>query len=97
MAVSRIVVDIAMLDGTEHHGIETTVADQMAYARTRRTHNWDTPQDDPLTFLNFLGYAALRRLGLFPGSWDEFVTAAAAVSEAGQHVVDPTNPAPSND
>ncbi|MBF6085299.1 hypothetical protein IU485_28420 [Nocardia cyriacigeorgica] len=95
MAVTRITVDVAMLDGTEHTGIQTTVADQMLYARTRRTHKWDSPQDDMLTFINFLAYAALRRLGLFAGSWDQFVEAAAAVSETSDDV-DPTSPVPSN-
>ncbi|MCP2281063.1 hypothetical protein [Nocardia amikacinitolerans] len=97
MAVARIVVDVAMLDGTEHLGVQTTVADQMAYARTRRTHKWDSPQDDPITFVNFLAFAALRRTGAFTGGWDEFVAQAAAVSETARDEVDPTSPVPSND
>ncbi|WP_330182824.1 hypothetical protein OHB26_03675 [Nocardia sp. NBC_01503] len=93
MAVMRVRLDIEMLDGTEHSDIATTVADHMSYARTRRAQKWDAPQDDMITYLHFLGYAALRRLGLFPGNWDEFVSQAAAVAEAGEaEQVDPTSP-----
>lgn len=97
MAVARIVLNVEMLDGTEHLDVHTTVADQMAYARTRRTHKWDAPQDDPLTFVTFLAFAALRRTGAFTGGWDDFVAQAAAVAETERDEVVPTNPVPSND
>lgn len=93
MAVMRVRLNVEMLDGTEHSDIATTVADHMAYARTRRAQKWDAPQDDMITYLHFLAYAALKRLALFVGTWDEFVNSAAAVAEAGEtEPVDPTSP-----
>ncbi|MBF6483842.1 hypothetical protein IU431_06680 [Nocardia otitidiscaviarum] len=97
MAIQRNYVSVAMLDGTEHQNIPTIVADEMLYASTRRRLKWDPPQDDPITFNNFMGYAALRRSGAFSGSFDDFERAAAKVVLEEGEPVDPTNPAPSND
>lgn len=97
MAITRMTFDVLMNDGTEHLGVTTTVADQMLFARTRRVHKWDSPQEDLLTFASFMAFAAMKRQGLFAGSWDEFVDQAAAVSETAADEVEPTRPAPSND
>lgn len=96
MAIQRTYVSVAMIDGTEHEHLPTIVADQQLYASTRRRQKWDGPQDDPITFNNFLGYAVLRRLDLFAGDFTAFCEQVAAVVLEESEPVDPTNPAPSN-
>lgn len=93
--MQRTRVTLLMADGTELDGVLTTVADEMLYASTRRRQKWEGPQEDPVTFKNFLGYAVARRLGAFTGSFDEFVAQAEAVDLAESEPVDPTTPAAS--
>lgn len=91
MAIQRIVVDVAMLDGTEHNAITVTTSDRMKLANTARRHKWGTLQDDPDRSITFLAYAALSRLGLFSGSWDDFVNASETVTAPDEaETVDPT-------
>lgn len=89
MAVKRLIVTVEMEDGTVHENVKTNLADQMLFAKTRQKHNWAGPTDDPMLWLNFMAYAALRRRGLFEGSWDEFCNAAGGV-EAVEEDVNPT-------
>lgn len=95
MAIQRTYVSVQMIDGTEYEGIATIVADEMLYAATRRRQKWDSPQDDPITFKNFMGYAVLRRTGAFGGSFDDFAQQVAVVDIPEGQPVDPTHRAPS--
>lgn len=96
MAVQRIIIDVEMIDGTEHLGIKTVVADQMRFSTARKKHNWPALADDPLFGCTFMAWAALSRLGKYSESWDQFCADAAAVSEAGVEDVDPSTATPSN-
>lgn len=90
MAVNRIVLDVEMMDGTVYEDVKTCLADQALYSRTRKVQKWDGPQDDPITFLNFLAYAALRREGKYEGDYNQFINDCAAVGDSGSEEVDPT-------
>ncbi|MFW0784504.1 hypothetical protein AAFP35_08265 [Gordonia sp. CPCC 206044] len=79
-----------MTDGSVYNDVKTTLADQVEYSKTRQKHNWPSIQDDPSLFINFLAYAAAKRLGYFGGTWDEFCNQCAAVGEAGEEELDPT-------
>lgn len=96
MATTRLILDIEMLDGTVHEDVTTTIADQVLYSKTRQKHNWPGIQDDPTLFMNFLAYAALKRIGKFTGTWDEFANQCAGIGEAGSEDLDPTQKATSN-
>lgn len=91
MAIHKLVLDVEMIDGTIHRDITTTVADQFLFSKTARSQKWGNPQDDPLLYLNFLAFAALRRNGLFNGDFIQFTEQAAAVGEAGSEDVDFTS------
>ncbi|KAA0925956.1 hypothetical protein [Rhodococcus sp. ANT_H53B] len=90
MAIQRLILDIEMEDGTEHLGIKTNLADQAKFAKSRSVHKWPSVQEDPITFINFLAFAALSRLGKFEGGFDKFCNEAGAVQEAGQEEITPT-------
>lgn len=88
--MQKITVNVLMADGTEHRAIPTILADQVAYSQTRQRHKWPTMEDDPLLFGAFLAYSAMKRLGLFEGSWDMFTESVAAVDADDIDEVDPT-------
>lgn len=90
MAIQRIIIDVAMLDGTEHSGVVVTTADRMKLAGVARRQKWGTMQDDPDRSITFLAYAALCRLGQFSGSFDDFVNASETVTAPEVADVDPT-------
>lgn len=93
MAIQRMVLDVEMEDGTVHTGIKTNIADQMLYSRKSKMEKWGSVSDDPLTFLNFMAFAALSRLGLYPKGWNEFINDAAAVGDSGSEDISPTTAA----
>ena len=88
--IQRILVDVLMLDGTEHRGLATTTADRMKLADTARRQKWGTLQDDPDRSLTFLAYAAMCRAGHFTGSWNDFINACEVVAGTDTEDVDPT-------
>lgn len=83
MALTRMILDVDMEDGTEHRNIKTNIADQMLYAKKARIEKWAGPADDPFTFATFMAFAALYRLGLYSKGFDDFCKEAAAVGPAG--------------
>lgn len=95
MAIQKMHLDIEMADGTVHTDIVPNLADQMLYSKTRAQHKWAPMAEDPMLFINFLAFAALRRLGLFTsGGFEKFCDEAVAVGESGDFegmdTVDPT-------
>lgn len=82
MALTRMIIDVDMEDGTEHRNIKTNIADQMLYAKKAKMEKWGSVTEDPLTFINFMAFAALFRLGLYTKGFNDFVNEAAAVSPA---------------
>lgn len=97
MALTRILLDIEMEDGTVHTDIKTNIADQMLYAKKARMEKWGSIAEDPLTATIFLGWAALHRLGKYDKGFNEFVNEAAAVQpsniEEGDDEIHPTKAA----
>lgn len=90
MAIQRIIIDVAMIDGTEHTGVVVTTADRMKLAATARRHKWGTLQDDPDRSITFLAWAALTRRGVFSGTWDDFVNQSETVTSPEAEDVPPT-------
>lgn len=82
MALTRMILDVEMEDGTLHEGIKTNIADQMLYAKKAKMEKWGSVSDDPLTFINFMAWAALHRLGLYDKGFNDFVNDAGAVAPA---------------
>lgn len=78
--MQKMTVDVVMVDGTEHKGVQVILADQVGYSTARQRHKWAPMEDDPLMAGAFMGYLAMKRQGLFTGSWDEFTLAVAAIS-----------------
>lgn len=95
MAIQRIILDVAMLDGTEREGIVVTTADRMKLANTARRQKWGGLGDeqDADRSTTFLAYAAMSRLGHFQGSWEEFIDASETISSSDGGEVDPTKTA----
>ena len=92
MAIQRLTLDVLMEDGTEHLGIKTTLRDQQTYSDMRARFGWAPVDDDEPLAARVMAYAALRRLGLFTGTYDQFLDSAAAIQAAPQETVDPTQP-----
>ncbi|MFJ1461000.1 hypothetical protein [Nocardia sp. N2S4-5] len=91
--LQRITVDVLMVDGTEHTGIEIIGADRQRWSEVAPRHKWPTQQDDPDLWLRFLCWAALYRLRLYPQGYDSFcgdVSVYELDESAGE--VDPTPP-----
>lgn len=78
--MKQLTVDVLMADGTEHLGVPVILADQVGFSSTRQRHKWPTMEEDPLLFGSFVAYLALKRIGTFTGTWDEFITQCAQVS-----------------
>lgn len=91
--LQRIRVDVLMVDGTEHVGIEIIGADRQRWSETAHRHKWPAQQDDPDLWLRFLAWAALWRLKLYPQGYDQFVQDVSVYEldeDAGE--VDPSRP-----
>lgn len=87
--IQKITVAVLMDDG-QVHNVDTILADQINFSTTRQRHKWPSAADDPILFGSFLAFSAMKRVGLFGGSWDEFTAQVAAVDLAGVDDVDPT-------
>lgn len=88
--IQRIIVDVAMLDGTEYPGIKIVTADRMKLAETARRQKWGSMEEDGDRSVIFLAYCAMCRLGHFTGSFNDFVNANEVVAAPEVEDVDPT-------
>lgn len=79
MALTRISLDIEMADGTVHEDVKVTIADQMLYAKKARMEKWGSMQEDMMSALIFLGFAALYRLGIYTKGFNDFLVDAVVV------------------
>ena len=94
MAIQRIILDVAMLDGREHLGIVVTTADRMRLAHTARVRKWGDMQTDADRSITFLAWSVLERRGDFPGTFEDFVAQSETVSAPDKvDEVDPTQTA----
>lgn len=86
--IQRQIVDVLMIDGTEHRGIVTTLRDQQRFSDLRVARKWDP--EDAMLVVRVLAWAALVRLGKFAGTYDAFLDAAEIVMPVEVDDVDPT-------
>jgi hypothetical protein len=70
---------------------------QSAETLFARHRQWGKITDAPIKFQAVTAYYALRRTGLYSGSWDGFESEYLEVTEAGSEEVGPTNPALDDD
>lgn len=93
MSTAGIHFEVTMTDGIRHE-VATVVQDQVKWDMTRHKHKWPTFQEAPTLFQNFLAYVAMKRLGLYSGTWDAFQLDAAGVEVIGEDETDedPTRP-----
>lgn len=66
------VISVEMSDGTVHGPHRVTFADKVLAERTFRANGWDL-QREPIRLEGFFGFAALKREGIFTGSYEEFL------------------------
>ena len=94
MAIQRIILDVLMVDGTEHNGVVITNADRFKGEHTGRRQKWGSLEESQQTYTMFWAYAALCRTGQFVGSFDDFVQASETIDQHGDpETVDPTGTA----
>lgn len=97
--MQRLILNVLMEDGTEHYAVKTNLRDQQVYSDMRARHRWAAPNEDGTLMARVLAYSAMRRAGLFQGTYDQFLDATTSVEEVtdedGEPVredVDPTRP-----
>lgn len=78
--MQQMTVNVLMVDGTEHANVPVILADQVGFSSARQRHKWPTMQDDPVLAGGFMAFLAMKRLGLFTDSWDQFTASVASVS-----------------
>lgn len=86
---------VPMSDGTEVE-VWTAPVDYRVQASTWKRHpEWPTREDDPVSTLMFMAWAAARRTGAIPADmrFEAFMGAATDLQELEGERVDPTQPA----
>lgn len=68
-------VDVLMSDGTQHTA-QLSIPDQIQWSRTSRARGW--APDDELLAQTFMVWHALKRAGVYSGTWEEFSESDAA-------------------
>lgn len=101
--IKRLNVAVALADGSEH---EITVGNPslVAYDRTRAKRKWPASSEAPILWTTFIAWHHMKAVGLYDGTADQFIdhdcVAAQVLGDddnAGEEVVDPTNPAAEGD
>lgn len=98
--VYRVVLgDWSAPDTWQAHEVQTIGRDlQMAETLFARHKPWGKPGDNPIKFQVVIGYYALKRTGVYAGSFEQFEADALEVLEADEgEDVTPTNPGPETD
>lgn len=80
MPLKRTVAAVELADGTIYDDIRIINPDRLRYGETAQKHRWPSPtvKNDvgTLPILDyeetFLAWAALKRLGLYSGTWEAF-------------------------
>ena len=63
MAIQRIRLDVAMLDGTEYEDLVVTTRDRMFLGAHAARQKWGNLAEDSDRSLTFLAWQAMKRLG----------------------------------
>lgn len=91
MAIQRIRLDVAMLDGTEYEDLVVTTRDRMFLGAHAARQKWGNLAEDSDRSLTFLAWQAMKRLGHFDGNFEQFVDQSETVSGKDISTVDPTS------
>ena len=84
----RLNINIVMENG-DVYDVTTKTADYLLFETTAKRHKWGGVSDNPALWEAYLGWAALRRVGKFSGTWEAF-TKEVDMVEATPEDVDPT-------
>lgn len=63
---------VILKDTTEPVEVTITNPDRVRWDMTRAKHNWPTFNDAPFLGTTFLAWAALRREGIYTGTFEDF-------------------------
>lgn len=74
MAIKPAYANVELDDGRLFESVRVIYADRLAFERTAKARRWD-PETQPFTTAGFLAWAALRRSGLYAGTYDQFLAA----------------------
>ena len=98
--LTRTLATVELADGTVHTDIRIIHPDIMRYRETAQKHSWPAlaVKDGTGTVPHldyedtFTAWAALRRLGLYAGGWEQFKDTDCVALEVETEHVDPTRP-----
>lgn len=62
---------ITLSDGSTHE-VEVGNPDRVRWDMTRNRQKWPTAGDAPFLMTTFMAWAAMKRLGLYEGTWEQF-------------------------
>ena len=100
--LKRTLATVELLDGTVHTDVRVTNPDLLRYQETAQKHGWPAlvvkGESGTVPHLDyeqtFTAWAALRRLGLYAGTWEQFKDTDCVQVATETADVDPTIPAP---
>ena len=91
---------VALVDGSTYD-VQTANPDLIRYERTAARHKWPPFADQPVTWMTFLAWAALKREAQLPAdvTWERFadelcLTVETYDDDDGASTGDPTPPGP---
>lgn len=62
---------VTMLDGNTYT-VKVGNPDRVRWDMTRSKHNWPSAGDAPFLMTTFMAWSALKREGLYSGTWEQF-------------------------
>jgi hypothetical protein len=98
--LTRTLATVELVDGTIHEDVRITNPDLLRYRETAQKHGWpalvvkgETGTVPHLDYEEtFTAWAALRRLGLYAGTWETFKDTDCVAIATETEDVDPTRP-----
>lgn len=101
MSIKTVYANVEFDDGRTVEDVRVIFADRLSFERTAKARGWDA-EAQPQTTAGFLAWAALKRRGDYPGSYDDFLAAVVDVQlddertpeRAAEGDADPSRPAP---
>jgi hypothetical protein len=89
--MKKLDIHIEMENG-DVFDVTTKTSDYLLFETTAKRHRWGGISDNPALWEAFLGWSALKRVGKFSGTWEEF-TKAVDIVEGVPVTADPTSEA----
>jgi len=87
--MKKLDIKVEMENG-DRFEVTTKTVDYLLWEDTAKKHRWGSFSDSPARWEAFLGWAAIKRMGKYSGTWEEFKSAVDSV-EATPVAVEPTN------